>query len=71
MRFNIRQIIEEVVRVIEMQAASKNIEIKINVPMKFVIADKQRIQQIAMNLLSNALKFTQDGEIEVTAWVKD
>jgi signal transduction histidine kinase len=68
-RCDILQTVTEVVRVIEMQAASKNIYININVPQKTIIADKQRIQQVCMNLLSNACKFTQDGEILVTAWV--
>ena len=36
---------------------------------KTIIADKQRVQQVCMNLLSNACKFTQDGIIEVNAWV--
>ena len=53
-----------------MQAASKNIEIKMNLPKgKTIIADKQRVQQVCMNLLSNACKFTQNGIIEVDAWV--
>jgi signal transduction histidine kinase len=27
------------------------------------------VQQVCMNLLSNACKFTHDGTIEVAAWV--
>jgi signal transduction histidine kinase len=38
-------------------------------PKRTIIADKQRIQQVCMNLLSNACKFTKDGFIEVNAWV--
>ena len=69
-RCDIKQTVTEVVRVVEMQAASKNIEIKMNLPKgKTIIADKQRVQQVCMNLLSNACKFTQDGIIEVNAWV--
>jgi len=40
----IEQSITEVVRVIEMQAASKNIHLNIELPQKQIIADKQRIQ---------------------------
>jgi signal transduction histidine kinase len=57
------------VRVVEMQAASKNIVIKMIAPKNTIIADKQRVQQVCMNLLSNACKFTHDGTIEVAAWV--
>jgi signal transduction histidine kinase len=57
------------VRVVEMQAASKNIVIKTIAPKETIIADKQRVQQVCMNLLSNACKFTHDGIVEITAWV--
>ena len=39
-RCDILQTVTEVVRVIEMQAASKNINIEVNVPQKTIIADK-------------------------------
>jgi signal transduction histidine kinase len=45
--------------------------IKINMPKRTIIADKQRIQQVCMNLLSNACKFTKDGSIEVNVWVTE
>lgn len=43
MQFNVRTSITEVVRVIEMQAASKNIKIEMDYPARVVLADKQRI----------------------------
>jgi len=70
-RCDVKQTVHEVVKVVEMQAASKNIDVKMNLPKKTVIADKQRVQQVTMNLLSNAVKFTQDGVIEINAWTKD
>ena len=35
----------------------------------FVEADGERITQVVSNLLSNALKFTQEGEIRITAYI--
>lgn len=37
-----------------------------NIP-EFMIGDKLRLSQIFMNLVSNALKFTTDGEVRVSA----
>ena len=54
-----------------MQASSQKTEIKIDLPKKFIFADKQRIQQCLINLLSNSVKFTQEGTISVKAWLKE
>ena len=67
----VQESILEIVRVVEMQASSQNTDIQINLPKKFIVADKQRIQQVSINLLSNAVKFTQDGTITVKAWFKE
>ena len=40
---DIQQSIFEVVRVVEMQAASQKTDIHVNLPKKFIFADKQRI----------------------------
>lgn len=36
-----------------------------------IVSDKQRIQQITLNLISNAVKFTRNGDIKVSADIKD
>ena len=42
------------------------IEIDTAIP-EFLIGDKLRLSQIIMNLVSNALKFTRNGEVKLTA----
>lgn len=46
------------------------IEIDTAIP-EFLIGDKLRLSQIIMNLMSNALKFTKNGEVSVTADLKE
>ncbi len=43
-----------------------SVEIDTKIP-EFLIGDKLRLSQILMNLISNALKFTKNGEVIVTA----
>ena len=45
------------------------VEIDTAIP-EFLIGDKLRLSQIIMNLVSNALKFTKNGEVAVTADLK-
>lgn len=45
------------------------IEIDTAIP-EFLIGDKLRLSQIIMNLISNALKFTKNGEVSITADLK-
>ncbi|MFN3753877.1 response regulator [Flavobacterium sp.] len=47
-----------------------SIEIDTAIP-EFLIGDKLRLSQIIMNLLSNALKFTKNGEVILSADLKE
>jgi len=53
--------------------ARRNIELinNINPETPFVMADENRTQQIMYNLVGNAIKFTQEGRIEISAEVVD
>ena len=42
-----------------------------NIP-KFLVLDAVRLTQVLMNFISNAIKFTDKGEIKVeTKWIPD
>ncbi|HXA15810.1 MAG TPA: ATP-binding protein [Thermoanaerobaculia bacterium] len=62
-RFSLREGIDEVRAGVRTIAESKRIEVRIDVnpELDFVTLDRQRFKQILFNLLSNALKFTEEG----------
>lgn len=66
---NIRQIFEAVVSELGVLAADKNVTLKLSVGAEFHPhwqADPVRVKQILLNLVSNAIKFSQDGEVLIT-----
>lgn len=63
---NIKEIILEVCSLFEGNALNKNIELKCGIGDNLkVIADLAMIRFILRNLINNAIKFTEDGKVEV------
>ncbi|WP_282080196.1 PAS domain-containing hybrid sensor histidine kinase/response regulator [Aquimarina algiphila] len=64
--FNVRELITNISRGFRIKADEKGLKyimhIDSSVP-KFIIGDQLRLNQILINLLGNAIKFTQKGEI--------
>ncbi len=71
--FNVKQLLEEVVKIVAPQAEKKALRMKTNFELKgmdFLKGDPFRLKQILFNLLSNAIKFTLVGEVEFVAFFK-
>ncbi len=66
--FNLKSALLETLQIIEFQIKQKQLELKIDfrneVPV-ILFNDEIRFKQILLNLLSNALKFTFKGGIEI------
>lgn len=66
--FNLRDMVETVLDIFGIKAAQQGLDLLYdmdeNVPPQ-VIGDALRLRQVLINLISNALKFTEKGEIDV------
>ena len=67
--FNIVSILNDVINLSEARKRGKNIEIIVNVAPdipKGLIGDEMRIRQVLVNLMTNAIKFTEKGSVTLT-----
>ncbi|NMP30218.1 response regulator [Thalassotalea sp. M1531] len=72
--FNIIEMLEEVVDIVKASAHSKGLELILDVAdvsIVMVNSDPLRIKQILLNLISNAIKFTEQGEILIKANINE
>lgn len=67
--FNLKELIEEIIRVHSPRVLDKGLELNYtfssNIP-TYLVGDPGRLRQILNNLISNAIKFTERGEVTIT-----
>lgn len=66
--FDVKTLTEETVQLISMDGFRKNLEVICDVAPSIpdlILGDSKRIQQILLNLIKNAIKFTKEGYIHI------
>ncbi len=72
--FDLRDEVGNAVQTLAMHAASKNIELVYHIPADVpdrLVGDPRRLRQVVINLVGNAVKFTEKGEVEVGMAVEE
>ncbi|MCM8804786.1 MAG: ATP-binding protein [Candidatus Omnitrophica bacterium] len=69
--FNISEVIKSVFELYKKKAEEKNIQLLLNLPdSQFFKGDKFRLEQAIINLVDNAIKFTEKGKVEINLYKK-
>jgi PAS domain S-box-containing protein len=66
---SVRRLLNKIMQRFRLQAQSKGLELKLVEAAGdlMIVGDERRIEQIVMNLVSNAIKFTDQGRVQVTS----
>jgi PAS domain S-box-containing protein len=71
--FELRPLVESALEMLSAKAMQKKIELALNIPPELPLAvrgDPHRLRQVIVNLLNNAIKFTDHGQVQVRVTVE-
>lgn len=72
--FSLDEHINNVIKVLRFKAEKKNIDLRFDIHKsvpKYIKSDPVRIKQILINLINNAIKFTEKGEIDLKVSISE
>jgi len=61
--FNLKDLVSEVAEMLRPKAEEKDLDLQADVPLFFVNADRSRIRQVLVNLIENAIAYTESGSV--------
>ncbi len=73
LEFSVRFVMDSIIKQMMPKAKEQGIKLKLDVSSNFptfIIGDQNRLSQVIFNLLGNAIKFTQYGEVKLKAYVQ-